>query len=64
MTYAIGVDLGGTKTAAARVWPDGTIGDVVTARHSRRVSCHGGASTSGMPRFMRMRHPIRSRNRW
>ena len=40
------------------------VGDVVTARHSRRVSCHGGASTSGMPRFMRMRHPIRSRNRW
>ncbi len=37
MTYAIGVDLGGTKTAAARVWPDGTIGDVVTAPTPARV---------------------------
>lgn len=37
MTFAIGVDLGGTKTAAARVWPDGTVGDVLTAPTPARL---------------------------
>ncbi|AQP45503.1 ROK family protein [Tessaracoccus flavus] len=31
MSHVVGVDLGGTKTAAARVAPDGTLGEIVSA---------------------------------